>query len=41
MQTWIKIPLAILTLIALALAPPVAMFAQAPHYDLLLGWPCD
>jgi dihydroorotase len=36
MQTWIKIPLAILTLIALALAPPVAMFAQAPHYDLLL-----
>jgi len=36
MQTWIKMPLAILAVIALAFGSPVAMFAQAPHYDLLL-----
>jgi len=36
MQNWIKMPLAILAVIALAFGSPVAMFAQAPHYDLLL-----
>jgi dihydroorotase len=36
MQNWIKMPLAILAVIALAYGSPVAMFAQAPHYDLLL-----
>jgi dihydroorotase len=36
MQNWIRMPLAILAVIVLAFGSPVAMVAQAPHYDLLL-----
>ena len=36
MQNWIKMPLAIIAVIAIALGSPVVMFAQAPRYDLLL-----
>ncbi len=36
MQNWTKMPLAIITVIAIALGSPIATAAQAPHYDLLL-----
>jgi len=36
MQNWIKMPPAIITVIAIALGSPIVMFGQAPHYDLLL-----
>ena len=36
MENWIKFPLAIITVITIALGSPGVMFAQAPHYDLLL-----
>src|SRR5712692_6135616 len=36
MQNWIKMPLAITAVIAIALGSPVVVFAQAPRYDLLL-----
>jgi len=36
MQNWIKMPFAIIALIAIALGSPILMFAQTPHYDLLL-----
>jgi len=36
MQSGIKMPRAIIAVIAIALGSPVVMFAQAPRYDLLL-----
>jgi dihydroorotase len=36
MQNWTKMPLTIITVIAVALGSPIATAAQAPHYDLLL-----
>jgi dihydroorotase len=36
MQNWIKMPRAIIAVIAIALGSPVLMFAQALRYDLLL-----
>ena len=36
MQNWTKMPLAIITVIAIAHGSPIATAAQAPHYDLLL-----
>src|SRR5436853_7096739 len=36
MQNWIKMPLAIIAVIAIALGSPVVMFAQALRYYLLL-----
>ncbi len=36
MQNWTKMPLAIITVIAITLGSPIATAAQAPHYDLLL-----
>jgi len=36
MQNWSNMRPAIITVIAIALGSPIVMFAQAPHYDLLL-----
>jgi len=36
MQNWSHMRPAIITVIAIALGSPIVMFAQAPHYDLLL-----
>ena len=36
MQNWSNIRPAIIPVIAIALGSPIVMFAQAPHYDLLL-----
>lgn len=36
MQNWIKVLVAIIVLVASAIASPVRLFAQTPHYELLL-----
>jgi dihydroorotase len=36
MQNWIKMPLAIVAVLAIALGSPILTVAQAPRYDLLL-----
>jgi len=36
MKNWIKMPFALVMMIAIALGSPIVLHAQAPHYDLLL-----